>query len=316
MATCLESSSFAYCPNSSSVKSPGTSTETFPVEDSPLAGLMDPPTESFLGIRQVQNLVASHSDELQVGRTNNQYIVFLNVTNAQLTSISKQQGKIGKHIRMTHHTATGDLIIKLMPSVDHEAAHLDLAELFQGLVAQMGISHANRLAAVGGTTYFGPGSSKQADTAYKPRFRPRAGWPTIVFESGLSKGIARLRVDARWWLINSSGEVKIALIISVKPAEGSLLIEKWCLSPATNLPVTRANPTPNALVPTKMQEIHVTRNPANTTQPGTAATYTVTGGPLVLEFQSLFLRTPVAPEGDVIFNTALLSEWANLFWDL
>lgn len=316
MATCLESSSLAYCPNFSSFKSPGASTETSSVEDSPLAGLMDPPTAPFLGIRQVQKLVASHSDELQVGRTNNQYIVFLNVTNAQMSSISKQQGKIGKHIRMTHHTDTGDLIIKLMPSVDHEAAHLDLAELFQGLVTQMGISHANRLAAVGGTTYFGPGSSKQADTAYTPRFRPRAGWPTIVFESGLSEGIARLRVDARWWLINSSGEVKIALMISVKPAEGSLLIEKWCLSPATNLPIARANPTPNALVPTKMQEIHVTQNPANTTQPGTAATYTVTGGPLVLEFQSLFLRTPVAPEGDIIFNTALLSEWANLFWDL
>lgn len=197
MATCLESSSFAYCPNSSSFQSPGTSTETSPVEDSPLAGLMDPPTETFLGIRQVQKLVASHSHELHLGRTNNQYIVFLNVTNAQLARISKQQGKIGKHIRMTHHIDTGDLIIKLMPSVDHEAAHLDLAELFQGLVAQMGISHANRLAVVGGTTYFGPCSSKEADTAYKPRFRPRAGWPTIVFGSGLSEGIARLRVDAR-----------------------------------------------------------------------------------------------------------------------
>lgn len=98
---------------------------------------------------------------------------------------------------MTHHTETRDLIIKLMPSVDHETAHLDLAKLFQGLVAQMGISHANRLAAVGETRYFGPGSSKEADTTYKPRFRPRAGWPTIVFESGLSDEIARLRVNTR-----------------------------------------------------------------------------------------------------------------------
>lgn len=64
-----------------------------------------------------------------------------------------------------------------------------------------------------------------------------------------------------------------------------------------------------------MQEIHVTQNPANPTQPGAAATYTVTRGPLVLEFQSLFLRAPVAPDGHVIFNIALLSEWTNLFWD-
>lgn len=82
-----------------------------------------------------------------------------------------------------------------------------------------------------------------------------------------------------------------------------LLIEKWCLSPATKLPITIANPNPNALVPTKMQEVSITRNPANSTQPGT---YTVTGGPLVLEFQSLYLRAPVAPEGDLIFTRAIL----------
>lgn len=93
-------------------------------------------------------------------------------------------------MRMTQHTDTGNLIIKLMPSVDHKAAHLDLAELFQGPVAQMEELHI----------------------------------------------------------------------------------------PAPVLPSKRI--------------------------------------PLVLEFRSLFLRTPVAPEGDVIFNTALLSEWANLFWDL
>lgn len=227
---------------SSSYKSAGTSTETSPAEDSPLSGLMNPPTETFLGIRHVQKLLASHSDELQAGRTNDHYFVSLNVTTAQLTSLAKQQAKIGKHIWMTHHTNTGDLIIKLMPSVDHKAAHLDPTKLFQGLVTQIGILHANRLAAVGGTRYFGLGSSQEADSAYKPRFRPRAGGPTIVFGSGFSEGLARLRVDARWWLINPSGEVKIVIIISVKPAQVSLLIEKWCLSTANKLADYKSKP--------------------------------------------------------------------------
>lgn len=139
-----------------------------------------------------------------------------------------------------------------------------------------------------------------------------SGWPTIVFEPGLSEGLARLRADARWWLINSGGDVNIFLIISVKPVQTCLLIEKWCLSPATNLPVTRANPDFNVLVPTKMQGVSITRNPANTTQPGT---YTVTGGPLVLEFQSLYLQAPVAPEGDLIFTTVILLFWARYFWE-
>lgn len=118
-------------------------------------------------------------------------------------------------------------------------------------------------------------------------------WPTLVFESGLSEGLARLRVDARWWLVNSRSDVNIVIIISIKPT-----------------------PNPNRPVPTKIQEICVTQNPANPVQPGTIAPCTVTGGSLVLEFQSLYLRAPVVPEGDVIFTPAILSEWANKFWDM
>lgn len=204
---------------------------------------------------------------------------------------------------MEYHTDTGDLVIKLMPSEKHESAHITLADEIQEKDIQWGIARENRLKDLGGTTFSGRGSSKEANAAFKPISRPIGGWPTIVFESGLSEGLARLRADARWWLINSGDDVNIILIISVKPAQMRLLIEKWCLSPATKLPITIANPNPNALVPTKMQEVSITRNPANSTQPGT---YTVIGGPLVLEFQSLYLRAPVAPEGDLIFTRAIL----------
>lgn len=312
MTTCFESNSSAYCPVSKSSKSASASTETSPAEDSPLAGLMNPPSYMFHSIRQVQRLVASHSDELRADRTNNQYLVFLKVTNTQLTDMDKQRANIGKHIRMEHHTDTGDLIIKLMPSEKHQSAHITLADEIQEKEMQWGIPRENRLKGLGGTTFSGPVSSKEADTAFRPISRPIGGWPTIVFESGLSEGLARLRVDARWWLINSGGDVNVVLIISVKPTQTRLLIEKWCLSPATNLPVTGANPNSNALVPTKRQEVSINRNPANTTQPGT---YTVTGGPLVLEFQSLYLRAPVAPEGDLILTTAILLVWARYFWE-
>lgn len=194
---------------------------------------MNPPSYLFYRIRQVQMLVASHSDELRAGRTNNQYLVFRKVTNAQLTDMDKQRAKIGKHIRMEYHTDTGDLIIKLMPSEKHESAHITLADEIQ--------------------------------------------------------------------------EKEI-----VQPAQTRLLIEKWCLSPAANLRVTTANPNPNALVSTKMQEVSIIRNPDNIAQPGT---YTVNGGDLVLEFQSLYLRAPVVPGGDLIFTTAILSVWARYFWE-
>lgn len=89
------------------------------------------------------------------------------------------------------------------------------------------------------------------------------------------------------------------------------MVPKKIALPAASLPVT---PNPNRPVPMKMHEICVTQNLANPVQPGTTPTSTVTGGSLVLEFQSLYLRAPVLPERDVILTPAMLTEWADKFW--
>ena len=64
---------------------------------------------------------------------------------------------------------------------------------------------------IGRTRFSGIGSEKEADTSLKPASRtPGTGWPTVVFECGVSESLERLRVDARWWLENSKGEVGTA----------------------------------------------------------------------------------------------------------
>ena len=59
----------------------------------------------------------------------------------------------------------------------------------------------------GAGRFEGRKSSKEGDKAYKPlpARRRDEDWPTIVFESGLSESLRRLRVDARWWLEKSGG---------------------------------------------------------------------------------------------------------------
>jgi len=149
-------------------------------------------------------------------------------------------------------------------------------------------------------------------------------WPTIVFESGLSEPL-RLRNDAAWWLVDS-GEVKIVIIISITPAQKRLRVGKWCLAPPSgNRPATRAS-NANSPIPTRMQQISITQNPATpqtgttvrpavTVQPGTAVPYAVAGAPLILDFQSVLLRPPVPPEGDVVLGAVDLSLWADGFWE-
>jgi len=79
-----------------------------------------------------------------------------------------------------------------------------------------------------------PNSAKQGDSNYKPSSRSaKTDWPTVVFESGFFETLTRLGEDAQWWLLNSGGDVKIAVVILIWPAQRTLLTEKWCLSPAT-----------------------------------------------------------------------------------
>jgi hypothetical protein len=133
----------------------------------------------------------------------------------------------------------------------------------------------------------------------------------LVFEAGVSVTHAKLRTDADWWLTNSGGEVKIVIVISIVRAAKNLLIEK-CLSQARPGPATRANPR----VSTKIRELTILQNPPIPPPPGTIPTYTITGAPLILEFEKLLLRAPVPPEGDVIFTVADLQAWGDEFWSV
>ncbi len=134
----------------------------------------------------------------------------------------------------------------------------------------------------------------------------RADFPTLVFEAGVSESLPRLRNDAKWWLSNSGGQVKIVLIISIQEGTRTIEIEKWetRLAAATGR-VTRSA-RPPAQVPTRIQQITIDPNG-------------VAGAPLILHFHLIFLRAidqnAVPPEHDFTFTAQDLQNWANDFWN-
>jgi hypothetical protein len=303
--------SYGYFLRLGSRSSTHVSTESLPVEISPPNGYEDAPIYQFTGIPDLRKRVQSLAHELVAGRTTKQYLVFWGITKDHLAQIDHQRASIGKGIRLTYYIDT-DLLIVKVPTAEHEQAHISLFDEVNEKLRGMGLSKRS-MWGCGATTYDGFSSSKEGDSSYKPKWC-RAGkgtWPTLVFEAGLSETLAKLRTDAEWWLTNSKGEVKITITISIKPAQKSLWIEKWCLQPRTPAaPVTSAN----APVPTKIQELTIIQNPPIPTPPGNIATYAVTGAPLILDFDKLLLRAPVLPEGDVIFTAADLQAWADEFW--
>jgi hypothetical protein len=287
------------------------STKSSPVETSPPKGYEDAPTYQFTGIPDLRKRVQLLADKLVAGRTTEQYLVFRGVTKDHLVQIDHQRASIGKGIRMTHYTDIDLLIVKVL-TIEHETAYTTISYKVNRKLEGMGLPELS-LWPCGSTTYYGSGSSKEGDSTYKPRCRTRRDdWPVLVVEAGVSERLARLRIDADWWLTKSNDEVKIIIIISIVRAAKSLLIEKWCLPQARPGPAIRANPR----VPTKIQELTIIQNPLIPSPQGIILTYAVTGAPLILEFEKCLLRAPVLPEGDVIFTAADLQAWAADFWSM
>jgi hypothetical protein len=258
-----------------------------------LKGLESVNIQLYIGVTDLFKTVELHSQDQQ------QYLAFRPVTKDDLAQIENARYEFRRRFRITFYSDTNLLILK-MPTIEHESAHLNFGAAFLFKLAEMGMSK-EMIRCCGATTYHGNTSSKEGDSAYRPPSRKGTDWPTFVIESEYSETLQHLRSSASWWLGNSQGEVKFAIIISVQQVEKILHIEKWELAlPSQERPATRAL----SLIPTKVQEITIL--PDNT----------ISGSlPLVLRFQDVFLRPAVLSEGDITFTAEDLSEWANTVWD-
>jgi len=282
----------------------GPTNTTMPTFSKASEGLEDVQVWIFKTIENMQEVISSYDEELEEASP---YLIFRPVTTKDLRKIERERekGEIDEGVRLTHYVDWDILIVKV-PTTKHEAAHRRFSTRFTFRAGLMGL--IDELWDVGAATFKTRRMSKEGDSTFKPlSMRPReTDWPTIVIESGWSESLKRLRRDARIWLEESRGDVKIVLLISIgrRARAGTMTIEKWENGPApSNRPSTRSNMTQ---VPTLIQTITIDSN-SNPTA--------VHGAPLILGFREIFLRQAVPPlEQDFTFTAQDLSAYATNFW--
>ena len=275
-----------------------------PVTSSQLLEGLEDQIRKFSGISGLRSAVNTLSNHLYqaTGTTTNQYLVLHPVTEDDLVEIEDKRYTIGRGLRFTYCTDIDTLIIKV-PSPEHEAVTRTFSYDFMDQIRPMGLTELGDLKDMGATSYRGTSTKKEPDSCWRPlAARPnRLDWPTLVFEVGVSETLRKLRTDARWWLANSGGLVKIVLIFHINRGSRTILIEKWECTPATVTPAARSN-RPPVQIPTQIQTITIDQNG-------------VTGRPpLVLHFQNLLLRQPTPPEQDVTYTAQDLQGLANDIW--
>lgn len=280
------------------------------------------PIFDFRGFSSLKRHIDLRAEELKAGRSreHSQFVICRGVSYDQFMVLDRESSRVAKGHRLSHYEDGDLLVVKIMPSGAHETAHLEFWAQCSYKLFSMGCQ--KELKHKGATTYTSVDlrSRKQADSSLKPVKRGGADdWPTIVFESGVSESLRRLRVDAKWWLMNSGGEVNIVILISINKAENKIAVEKWCLAmPALPLPATRSANN-SQMTPNCVQEIAVAEHSPHITPAANATTvrldngrlYSISGAPAVLELEKLLERAPTASETDIFLSADELARWAD-----
>jgi hypothetical protein len=271
-------------------------------ESSPVDGLEESRVIHYSTLQAFAAAVRQLKNNLNHGRTRNQYLIVRDVDEDIMKHIEDREYK---GVRYEWHGDLELLIVKAVTKA-HETAAGAFARLITG-TAEFGMGlpliECQPLGA-GRNTAPGGSPSKEPDwSMVNANIRPNPDdFPSIIIEVGFSESPQKLRNDARLWFSMSSNDVRIVILIAIRAANNQIIIEKWAVGP---LPVgqRRSRHTPPQ-VPQIEQEITITRTPPNT--------FAITSGaaPLILEFSRLFLRPAVGAEHDIVYTQADLVDIA------
>lgn len=260
----------------------------------------------YTGLTTLKKVVDTHCDKLDSnGGDGNQYVAFDNVTQEVFERIERKRLEFIMKARLSYFPDVETLLVKL-PTEPHERAHGQLGQfILAKKIVPMSLN-LNSFVFMGSTTKKGLGGSrKQSDSEWRnANVRSHQDdFPCLVIEAGMSESLVQLRSDAQWWIESSAGRVNIILIVWACKATKVLHIEKY----VPGSPLTRTSPRLPRPVSANLTTTVVIDCAASLT--------TVTGAPLVLEFNGVFDRPPNPPlEGDIVLTMRDLESFGDDFW--
>ena len=187
----------------------------------------------------------------------------------------------------------GLLLIKMMTK-EHGAAIGAFHTALILALTPMGLETA--LQPYSSATVKGDERSKQGDNAWGPIRAPHGhdrGWPTVVLEVAFSEpSRSKLQSDVLFWLGDGRGKVKVVITLTIDRKSPQISIEKWVLKDGREH---------------CQEQVNISRNSKGQVH--------VTGAPLTIEFESLFLRAIEGPKKqDIQFPEAVLAKLADTIW--
>ncbi|KAJ0421528.1 hypothetical protein BJY00DRAFT_312133 [Aspergillus carlsbadensis] len=191
----------------------------------------------------------------------------------------------------------GLLLFNMYESPIHSCVSPNFDRILVEALEQFGL--ARQLQPVGSALWQSSAGGKKPDFSWRPRgawMTDQHGWPNTVMEVTFSETQTKLEGDIRWWLHKSrrpDNDPNTVLGVVIDDNAPWITIEKWenDLNGDARL----------------QQRIFIEQDRA-------ANIVTITGSPLVLEFEKLFERPPTPTERDVEIDDEKLEFWARIIW--
>lgn len=225
-----------------------------------------------------------------------EWMLFTNVTKQAFDrDFLHSDDKIMERCWSSYDSTQNLLLAKMPPSRAHEvASHLFERFLFKSL-EPMGLERCLR--SFGSAACVAAnGSAKQPDCQFLPKRLPRGRtneWPSVVVETGFSETPSKLMSDARFWLQQSNGDVQMVITIKIYQSTPKIVLESW-------EPVNDRAKRKQVVTINKRENDHLY----------------LRGQPLIIDFQSLFLRPSGIPrETNISLDDHILKEFATEIWE-
>lgn len=239
-------------------------------------------------------------------------------------SIEAERDLRGRRYRFLFLPATKCLIVTV-PTGRHEQAYKLLSDYVTVSIHAMGLE--DQWVSFAAEKFTASRGSGEGDASGGPRFAHDGSvraWPLLVIEAGATQSMQSLRGRARWWFAASDYAMKVVILVKLFSNNCSIHIEKW----------TAAAPGPQRAGATTTRAHGAVRQPSldhvviiNWTGPDplpqtpvadrTLAHFDVEGAPLVLRFNELMDREPIAAAGehDISIPEARLQRLAQRVWE-
>ena len=263
------------------------------------------PEQNRFPYQSIQELVLAIETTIDSESAEEYVIYFHGISDREYDTIDEtlREAQLQSSVRFTFENALDAAILRIMPRSEHHRVGINLFMELSGKIASIPNHGRRSVHGFGATRLQIPRvRSKEGDQSLGPATRVGwDAWPSVMMELGYSEGLDFLRLDAKWWLINSGGKIRFVIIVQIMTNPLGLHIECWKMIPSGR----RQTRQTRAWIPEQVQDFNIDEE----------GVVTSASPELSIPYDCIF-DEPSDDASDVVFTKAELSSFTLWMFNL